>query len=628
MEIAHPSLAWLGLLLLIPVLLHVVRRPPRPHEVSTLAFIKALARQRRERPWLRRLKRWLALLLSLAILGGAILALMDVMLTDGAGKSPRSVVVALDRSASMGALLPDSRTRLQAAAEELKRELGRLNPAVRISVIGWDERPEVLVAAESDLRRVLRVVEGVEPRPAEGNPDAARELALALARQAQRPAGIWWVSDRPMKGGEEVEDGRLCWMGGSFPSEAGLNVGLTAFRLRPLPMQPGRLSCFLEAAGNVAAGTVVEARLEIRAGGLRLPAKTLRVKPGEPVAIDFPVEAKAGQELHLRLVAEGDSLADDNDILVLLPEANPIVAVRAGPRERIDPYAHLALQSLAGGDELQVWSVEPAQWPVRGAGVVIFDSWLPETWPEDVPVVVLNPPESCGPVRVAPLSRGGAQRSRIRVAEPEHPVLFRVSSDRIAVTQTGVVKLPAGMEPLWKAERDTILAAGEWNGQRVVVMAFSPHRSAHLPLTESYPLLMGNAIAWCAGPEGRPGKMDRLSLRTGGLVAVEGGAVTWGRETGRGRLSETLPVTAGLLKLDRAGIWETDAGEMGAAHLLSLQETEEAGSFPSSQAEAESVPGRASRAGWGPAGRLTPVILGVILALLVVESWLIHRFGA
>ena len=92
----------------------------------------------------------------------------------------------------------------------------------------------------------------------------------------------------------------------------------------------------------------------------------------------------------------------------------------------------------------------------------------------------------------------GLPYDSVRTVQPDHPVLFRASSSRIALTQTAVLDLPASLEPLWIAGNEPVLSAGEYNGQRLVVTAFSPAQSEQLALLPSFPLILGNALYWCA----------------------------------------------------------------------------------------------------------------------------------
>jgi hypothetical protein len=101
MEFLNPGSLWLFLLGLIPVVLYLVRRRSKKVRVSTLVFFKTLAREHQESAWLRRLKRWLSFLLTLLVLSLAVLILSRLIVRQDAADQYRTVVILLDRSASM-----------------------------------------------------------------------------------------------------------------------------------------------------------------------------------------------------------------------------------------------------------------------------------------------------------------------------------------------------------------------------------------------------------------------------------------------------------------------------------------------------------------------------------------------
>jgi len=122
------------------------------------------------------------------------------------------------------------------------------------------------------------------------------------------------------------------------------------------------------------------------------------------------------------------------------------------------------------------------------------------------------PPGSVGPVRARPLGNIGLPQREIREVTRDHPVLFRVSTSRLALTQSCVLDAAGPLQPLWLAGGEPLLTAGTVRGQRIVVMGFSPRQSERLPMTASFPILMGNAHSpVCRGPARAGG--DRIRRR-------------------------------------------------------------------------------------------------------------------
>ncbi|MFV1994015.1 MAG: BatA and WFA domain-containing protein [Verrucomicrobiales bacterium] len=636
MQFLSPGYLYLALLGVIPVLLYFFRRRSRTFQVSTLVFFKSLAREHQESAWLRRLKKLLSLLLALAILLGAVAALGRLIMAPRS-EGLRSVVLVLDRSASMGALDEDGRTRLDTARNAIAARLAGLGEDVGVSLLIYDSRTEVALSRGFKRRELLSVLDRVEIRPVRDDEEGALSMAVMIAG-LETPAEIWHFTDRVGGGdgpreavgeagaGEPVGEAARELPEGvrlrRFPValDDGPNVGITAFQIRRVPLVNAGYEAYIQVSASRAMGSAVEAEMEVTLGGVPVQIRQLELEPGDREGIILPLEGVVGQRLQITLRAERDCFSADDTVLVELPEARPVVA--AWITQQPDPFTELALSSIVSEGELELWQGDPASWPISEAiDLVIFDGWLPETWPSDLPVIVINPPGSRGPVRAVAIAGGGIARDSVRVANPEHPVLFRVSSGRVALTQTSVIDSSGSLEPLWFAGREPVLVAGEVRGQRLVVMGFSPQQSESLPLMASYPLLIGNAVFWCA----ESGAIDRGTgtRRTGDVVEVAGGEMLWEQVRDGRILTSRVTIEGPLVELDRIGLWQ--AGEdRGSALLLSRRETDLAGVLPGSD---DTAPGEASAD--EPTGLLrgemTRIFLWVIVFLLVLESWLFHR---
>jgi hypothetical protein len=198
--------------------------------------------------------------------------------------------------------------------------------------------------------------------------------------------------------------------------------------------------------------------------------------------------------------------------------------------------------------------------------------------------------------------------------------LYGVSTQRLSLLQTAVIESAGPLETIWTGSAGPVLLAGEVRGQRVAVAAFSPQRSENLPLTASYPLLLGNAIYWAS--EDRRESARGMNRRTCELVELKGKTLTW-RDPADPKSAVTQTLAGRWTELDRPGLWETDAGESGSAALLSFRET----LLPSAPGPRQDTEAAAPSAG-GLQGDLgLPLALGV-LVLLILESWFYHRYLA
>ncbi|MBM4037509.1 MAG: VWA domain-containing protein [Planctomycetes bacterium] len=673
MRFLHPAhLVW-ALLIAVPVVLYLFRRKPRTVRVSTLLFFKSLAREHRESEWLRRLKRLLSLLLNILAILAVVAALARPVVSPRAG-SLRSVVVLIDRSASMAAADGRGVSRLDAAKAILGERLAGLPGGVAVMAIAYDCRPDILQPFTLDRREIARALAAVEVRPIEGDPDAAVCLAARLAA-LDPPAAIWHATDGlPGEGSGERSEGRrekgeesgarsegrgaqgeertgeghptpysprptpysrrsaphaplppdvsletLC-----VPLERPVNAGITAFQMRRLPMQPSRFEAFVQV--HAVAPGPLEAALDVRVDGRLTATRKLTLGPRPPSPAprsspDAPRPSPFAERLLIPVTAgEGAVLS----IVVAAPgDALPLDdAVHARVPElrpvRVlwvakdpDPFTELALRSLGAEGEIQVFQGGPAAWPPKEPpDVAVFDGWLPEAWPEGVAVVAVNPPRACGPLQVAPI-RGGVPVESVRVAAERHPLLYGVASGRVALTQAQAVASDGPLQPLWVGPSGPLLAAGEARGQRIVVMAFAPKNCEHLPLMASYPILVGNAIYWSVQPA--MAAHGGNSRKTGELIATDGSPVTWSVPAAGGLRQEAAPVRGRWAELDRVGLWQTGGGEAGSAALLAERES----LLPARESEEREAEGEGRIGKERPTSRSPSLLSGDLTALFL-----------
>ncbi|MDP4791407.1 MAG: VWA domain-containing protein, partial [Verrucomicrobiales bacterium] len=195
MQFLNPGLLWLLLLGIIPVMLYLFRRRSKRVRVSTLVFFKTLAQEHQESAWLRRMKKWLSFLLTIALLALAVFVLSRLIVQQDDADEYRTVVILLDRSASMEVRDENGETRMEVAKRFLEERLKKVPEEVGVALIAYDVRPEVLQARTLKRRELLSRLDAVTTRPIPGRIDAALESAKMLAG-LEPPAAIWHISDQ------------------------------------------------------------------------------------------------------------------------------------------------------------------------------------------------------------------------------------------------------------------------------------------------------------------------------------------------------------------------------------------------------------------------------------------------
>lgn len=614
MQFLHPAFLWLLLLGIIPVVLYLVRRRSKKVRVSTLVFFKTLAQEHQESAWLRRLKRWLSLAMTLLLLALAVFVLARLIVRPDQEDSYQTIVILLDRSASMGVRDGGGETRLDVAKRGLRERLLRVPEGVGIALIAYDQRPEVLLPRSRQRRELLSRLDGVETRPIPGRGALALETAQMIAG-LEPPSVIWHVSDETSPIAEEITNVKHLNVALGEVS----NTAITAVQVRPVPLEYARYDVFVRVALNGDAPAPVKSWLNATVGGIPNQRREIELDPGTEITLTFRINGSRDQILSLALEPERDDFPLDDQVSLPLPEMRPILAAWIRPDESEDPYTRLALSALQESGSFELLKGSPAAWPLtEPVDVVIFDGWVPETWPESTPAVVVNPPDRQAPFAARRL-KAPVPHDGVRAGNADHPVLFRVSSGRVAVTQTSVYDTRGTLEPLWFAGDDAVLSAGEVGGSRLVLMGFSPGLSERLPLTASFPLLMGNALFWCIEKDGRGERGIALS-HTGDLVTMAGESITWTEAGDRGPRKTTLPLRNGPVEMERTGIWSSDSGQQGAAYLLSATESD-------LRARDEGVADDSAYFETKErfAGAFNYSLLFGIGLLLLLESWLFHR---
>lgn len=666
MRFLQPNLfyAWVAILA-IPLILYLFRPRPRTVRTSTLPFFLWLAKEHQDNAWLRRLKQLISLLITLAVMLAGVSSLGQLVVLP-AEDDLATVVIVIDRSASMSAQDTDGATRLTAALTLMRDRLAGLPAGVGVSIIAYDRLPEVLLARTVDRRQVERTLDRVSVRPISSEPQQALRLARRLA-VLETPAAIWHVTDfEPPRVAVESTDSetdradqplanvelKVFLVGLQKP----LNAGITAFQIRRVPLPQARLGYEAFVQVICSSNKSESAELEVHHDGALVQLRKLTLEPGQPqtllipidadVASDHPAKGDANSDqpakdkprsaggsdrtLTLRLNVVGDVLPADDVVHAWIPNLPPVRVLWLS--EKPDPFTELAFSTIGSGHDIQMLQGTPSSWPSStSVDVVIFDGWVPKAWPTDVEVIAMRPPNSIGPIQAVPIPNDGLPIETLREAEADHPLLYGVASERIAVRQRVVLDGTGPLQPVWTGPSGPVLVAGESQGQRVIVMAFSPEQSDRFPLMTSFPIFLANCVYWAA--ENRLNQSLGVNLRTGSIQELDGQRLDWsvpGSADSTGNVNATATDSAmkstklngRWSELDRIGLWETDTGQRGSSALLSNQETMLPWSASDSKIKNHQT--ETSAASW-LRGDLVPILMWSMLTLLLLDSWLYHR---
>jgi len=603
---------WFALALLVP-LLYWFRRRPRKIRVSTLPFFQALAREHSESPWLRKLKKWLSLLLNLGIVLSILGALAQplVRLDDSA---THALILLVDRSASMSSQLSHhGPTRLDSAIQVLRQRLEALPDDVPVALLAFDRRTEVLSPFESSRTQLIETLMSIRPIPAEDRFDRACAMAQRMI-DLHPTAVVWAVSDQTRRPPEGFNPQRwLSILPKRFPPVD--NLGITAFDLRPTPLGQGNYQVYARVQRSMGADPApprpfrVEVKLEGRVGSVR----KFELAPGGSEELVFDLEASGAELVELRIVHGGDALMMDDAVASTLPQKKPLGIFASGGN--LNPAVHLAMGGLIEAGDL-AWCALPDE-----ADILICEGTPP---PDGTTASSLwiHPDLSHSGLQVGPKSPT-VEVSTPKVLRDSHPLLFGVDPRRLRLLQDRELVNLAGYQTLWQGTWGPLLLAAEEDGRRHIVLAFDPVRSPGLLFDTAWPQLVANAMAWLEEPLLQRSRPEVLPCGTLYPLGREG--LRWidpDKRESTAELSSNSPSTP-WVQLSRQGLFE--AGQRkGSSWLLSRQETQEAGGQPELPADVQfgatwAVPGP-----WvGPWARF---LLGLSLVLLLTEIWLFHRW--
>jgi len=324
-----------ALSLVIPVLIHLMRREPkRSLPFASILFLQRLPepvhKRRRIRHWLLFLLRALALLLLVFAFARPYLRGQG----EG-GRSGTALVVLVDCSLSMRS---DARfERARAKAEEI---LARAPAGARIGVIGFSTRADVRLPLSSDRARARAAVRALRPTCRATDHARGIEAALSLLERAEEGEKIiYLISDFHRVRGRSAESEVRLPRGVSLvpvdvAPEGGANraiVDVRALAQVTTPRYPDRLLVRVGNFHRAAAPTTVRLVVNDRL----VQEKRVILEPDALATVefaDFPLDPGFNR---VRVQLDPDGLPeDDRFFLVIRREAPRPVLILDGARAR------------------------------------------------------------------------------------------------------------------------------------------------------------------------------------------------------------------------------------------------------------------------------------------------------
>jgi hypothetical protein len=473
--------ALFGVVSALTAVLYVLKLRRRAVAVPFARIWDSVLRDKESSELFSQLKRWLSLLLQLALVAAMVLALGDPRLGIGS-LDGRNVVVLVDASASMKAT-DDAPSRLDRAKAEARRFVKGLGAADRAVIVQMDVLPTPLCTLTGEIAELDGAIDRV--RAADTRADLSR--ALAFAADSLRGLGrgeIVLVTDGALE---------LPRLGTAPPvpvsvipvGKGDTNIAISEFSARRYPLDKSRVEVMLELSNTN--DRPVDVELTLLGDGVVIDVSRLRLGANERLPRFYPDIAGASRKLEAQLSLAGgkrDDLPADDRAHALMPErkrARVLVVTRG------NTYVEAALLL---DEYLDVTYVEPAAYPPREAfDVTIFDGVAPERARHTGSALYLNPPAQGGPVPIdKPIVGFGFD-----TWDRRHPTLRFTALGDVQVAKGFRLRPDKADKILGASELGPILVAGTRSGQRFVVLAFDP-RDSDFVLRPAWPLFVLGTI--------------------------------------------------------------------------------------------------------------------------------------
>lgn len=631
--------------------LYILRlRRPKRRVASTLLWTRQVEDLRANSLFQRMRVSWL-LLLQIVAVALVALALAQPQADLGIVESGR-VVLLIDRSASMGVVDADGRSRLDAAKREAHERVDALFGAGFFS-----QAPEVMVVAIAREATVLSPFSTIAARAHDAidaieATDETTTLAEALdvARSfmevpnpdkqgAPQESGVTlelWSDGRiadvdrcVVKAGESLRyhpmgspTARNAGVAGAGVSRLAGNPDEVAVFARIMNWDEAPLHSDVELWVDGTLRAVLPQGVDVPAAGEDPSRKTWL--PGE-IRVSFPsVTVKPDGIVEVRLVAVDDQPADNRMAMVAAPAAAArvlLVGASSIVRGVVEALPVKSVDAVSAEEFTTRVAAQPS-W-VDAFDVIVLDGASPSSLPPSrylvlggtVPFEGLNP-------------YGDKSDVSMRSVQSAHPLMRFVNLDELGVARAVAYSPASDVETVVEGSDGPLVMTLARGGGQAVVVAFNPLDS-NWPFQRGFVNFMANAVEFLAA-SGREAALPTIMPGDTQPIRLPSGVRSIELVSPSGRTQElavTDPVQAVVGPLRQAGVWTarwTEGGEQRVRPIaVALQDPREGriGALESLAFGLETV--RGVKGGESGRSALWPWLLLAALAVLTLE-WLVY----
>ncbi len=469
---------------------------------STLLWKRAIEDLQVNSPF-QRLRSNLLLLLQLVVLALAALAIGKPTLK-AVETFEDTVILVIDRSASMGVLEADGRTRLDQAKDAARRLLDGLGDNARAMVIEFSDQAAVVSSFDTDKRDLQRKIDTIEPTQSRSLLAEAMNLAEAYAQniligseQAGRdlppesaapPATVFLftdgrIEDAPRTTVQRIDPQNIHWVIVGARSD---NVGITAMEARRNYEQPHVVEVTATVQNFGPSEMNLDAVLYVNGRSRDVKSVTMAARPTVSAT---GAEPSAKQRHDVSVLAFDPVMVEEEGVVEVMLRTSDALGADDRAWAVLDPPRRLRVLVVSAGNvflesvlstlPIDVTRMSGAEYEAAGASdlaednrsvydVVVLDRHSTERLPQGNYMFWGAVP------KIADVSSGRLiDDEMIFNWDETHPVLRHVAVDGLHVFEWLELRLPREAHRLIDGESSPVLAYFSRRASQFLICAFS-----------------------------------------------------------------------------------------------------------------------------------------------------------
>ncbi len=556
--------AWALLYLLslpVLVLLYFLKlKRPYVKAPSVLLWQKVIQDMRVNSPF-QKLKRSLLLLLQILILLGLIFALSRPLLKSR-DEARASLVVLLDRSASMMTENDDGKTRFALALDEIRALIDGLRHGEEMMLIAFDVRAKVICGFTGNKRRLRDLLKTQQPVETATNVREAFMLAASVANARSQPRVIL-ISDGAFDDPPNIElpvDVEYRRVG-----EPADNIAVSGLDVRRSIDNRNKIEMFVSARNF--ADRDFSGNMYVYLDNKMLDSKYFSVGAGETLSQIFQAELPMGGGIRVKLDVK-DALVCDNSAwkMVEPPQDRAVMLVGAQTW-----FIERALRSMSG---LRCDICQPDDPRLEQAGTYLAVIW------NNVDQAGVAPGHNvylgCAPA-IEGIELGDTlDAPAVADWDQSHPINRFLDYDNLVIAASRRLVLPEEARVLLRSTRTPLIGMYRTRQGMLCLVGFDIIKS-NWPLLISFPLFFNNCLIYFE--EQSDGKNEG-NVRTGDTLVESDGhrdPRILRPDGKRVAMRKSLDGSFTYNEVDRCGIYEVTLNEEEryevAANLFSTAES-------------------------------------------------------